>query len=123
MDTYKINGVDVEYDTFDLDNMEALEEAVNAVVDGVTALQERKDGGESAVKILRDQANLFLDFFDDVLGDGAAKKIFGNRINILDIANGYKEFTDTVAAKNAQIKNAIGTPMNREHRRRMKRET
>lgn len=116
MEKYIINGVEVEYDTFDLDNMERLADSVQALQDDVKDIQGRmKDGGDT-FKLLREQANLMLDFFDDVLGDGAAKKIFGSRINILDIANGYKEFTSAVAKQQAALAEVVAQP-NREQRR------
>lgn len=117
MEKYIINGVEVEYDTFDLDNMERMEEAVQRLQEDVNALQSRKSDGESPMKLLREQANLFLDFFDDVLGDGSARKIFGDRVNILKIANGYKEFTDAVAGQQTKLADTVGEPMNREQRR------
>ncbi len=117
MEKYTINGVEVEYDTFDLDNMERMEKAVQQLQDDVNNLHSQKSDGESAMKLLREQANLFLDFFDDVIGDGTAEKIFGNRVNILSIANGYKEFTDAVAAQHTKLAETVGKPVNREKRR------
>lgn len=117
MEKYIINGVEVEYDTFDLDNMEALDRAAKQIQDDVNALQARRADGEDAMKLLREQANLFLDFFDDVLGDGSARKIFGDRVNIMKIANGYKEFTDAVAAQQTKLSESVGKPVNREQRR------
>lgn len=118
MDTYRINGVEVEYDTFDLDNMERLEEAVNRVQDDVNAIQAKARDGESPMKLLREQANVFLDFFDDVLGDGSARKIFGDRVNIRDIATGYREFTEAVGEQQGTLREAISPArQNREQRR------
>lgn len=118
MEKYIINGVEVEYDTFDLDNMETLDKAVKQIQEDVNGLQSRKAAGEDAMKLLREQANYFLDFFDDVLGDGSARKIFGDRVNILKIVNGYKEFTDAVAAQQTNLAEAVGqSKLNREQRR------
>lgn len=123
MEKYIINGVEMEYDTFDLDNMERLDGAVKQVQEDVNALQERMRGGESSMKLLREQANAFLDFFDDVLGDGAARKIFGDKVNILAIAQGYKEFTAAVAGQQSKIAETIGKPAgNREQRRTRNRQ-
>lgn len=116
MEKYIINGVEVEYDTFDLDNMETLDNAVKQIQDDVNSLQSRKKAGKDAMKLLREQANCFLDFFDDVLGDGTARKIFGDRVNILKIANGYKEFTDAVAAQQSKLADTV-RQSNRERRR------
>lgn len=118
MEKYTINGVEVEYDTFDLDNMERLDKAVKQVQEDVNDLQARRVDGEDAMKLLREQANVFLDFFDDVLGDGSARKIFGDRVNILKIANGYSEFTGAIASQQSNLAKTVGQPnSNREHRR------
>lgn len=118
MEKYIINGVEMEYDTFDLDNMERLSTSAQALQDDVKDIQGRmKDGGDT-FKLLREQANIMLDFFDDVLGDGASKKIFGSRINILDIANGYKDFTAAVAKQQTALAEVVAQPkLNREQRR------
>lgn len=118
METYIVNGKEVQYDTFDLDNMERMEEEAKQLQSGVQELQSRRADGESAMKLLREQADLFLDFFDNVLGDGSAHSIFGDRVNILAIANGYKEFTEAVAAQQSKLAQDIGQPkLNREQRR------
>lgn len=118
MEKYIINGVEIEYDTFDLDNMERMDAAVKQIQEDVNELQSRMANGEDSMKLLREQANLFLDFFDDVLGDGFAKKIFGDRVNILKIATGYQEFTNAVAEQQKKLAETVGKPtINREQRR------
>lgn len=118
MEIYTINGVQVEYDTFDLDNMEKFHAEVQKVSDDMNALQERMKNGESPIALLREQANRVLDFFDDILGDGHATKIFGDRVNILEIANGYKAFTAAVGEAEGKLGETLaGTGMNREQRR------
>lgn len=118
MEKYTINGVEVEYDTFDLDNIERMAEAVQQLQEDVDAIQNRKSDDESPMKLLREQANLFLDFFDDILGEDSAKKIFGDRVNILKIANGYREFTDAVAEKQKKLTESVSRPgLNRGQRR------
>lgn len=118
MEKYIINGVEVEYDTFDLDNMERLADSVQALQDDVKDIQSRMKDEEDTFKLLREQANLMLDFFDDILGDGAAKKIFGGKVNILDIANGYKDFTAAAAKQQTALAEVVAQPkLNREQRR------
>jgi len=116
MEKYIINGVEVEYDTFDLENMETLETAVKRAKIDVEDIQARRTG-DNDMALLREQANVFLDFFDDVLGEGSARKIFGERINILSIVNGYRDFTAAVAEQQTKLAQITTTPMNREQRR------
>lgn len=122
MEKYIINGVEVEYDTFDLDNMERFDSER-------AALQEKVNAAEfNGVDSLREQAENILDFFDAVLYDGAAHDIFGDRVNIRDIIDGYRKFGNDVMKAvtdwGAQFKNAVAVQSvapNREQRRAAER--
>lgn len=122
MEKYSINGVEMEYDTFDLDAMELLDSEVNRIRDEVEAVQ--RDGLDSAgyIRVLREQGENILDFFDTVLGDGAAAKIFGTRMNIRDIMNAYRKFTADVAEVRGTLAGDLPGGGNREQRRAAERE-
>ena len=125
MEKYIVNGVEVEYDTFDIDSMELLDSEVTRLKNEIDAI--KRDGLNSAeyIKILREQGENILDFFDAVLGDGSSTKIFGNKMNIRDLLNEYKKFTDDVAKVRSEIGSEFKTvapPSNREQRRAKNRE-
>lgn len=125
MEVYKINGVDVEYDTFDLVNMELF----GTEVERLTKFADENKGktyetfGDS-VSDLRVLCENILDFFDCLFGEGTAKRIFGDRINAMVITKEYHDFVAEVsAAMTAGLGDTGSAPaMNREQRRAAERE-
>lgn len=113
MEKYTVNGHEIEYDTFDLENMEIYDREVRKVEEAVKSV-DTKNMGDNYIAVLRDLAETILDFFDAVLGDGMAREIFGERTNIRDIKNGYRDFTQGV------VKEMGGLSPNREQRRHSK---
>lgn len=121
METYTINGVEVEYDTFDIDAMQARIEELNAL----DAVDKETVEGEDVFARLRRLCEARLDFFDAVLGEGMAEKIFGHKVNARAILQGFDDFNRGVTENLAQLPTvAKGTwpvpapaPMNRAQRR------
>lgn len=131
MEEYIINGVKIDYDTFDLANMELFDSEVKRVKEDVEAAQREDWKKENYIQILREQCYSIMDFFDTVLGEGSAKKIFGNRVNVLEIISAYKKFTEDVTNTRSELgglgvnaKNAVQIPhpTNREQRRAAERQ-
>lgn len=124
MEKYIINGVEVEYDTFDLDAMQLFDDEVKAIKEDVEAARDKGWNSENYIQVLREQCENILDFFDTVLGDGAARKVFGSRMNIRDIMEGYRKFTSDVAKTRSELKNTDGPApaTNREQRRPVERQ-
>ena len=123
METYVINGHEVEYDTFDLDAMERYDQEVKRIKDGADALKNSGVSPDNYIPCLREQCEAILDFFDVVLGDGAAQTIFGGKTNIKEILGAYQAFTADVAnAIRGFTPAAAAAPGNREQRRAMERE-
>lgn len=89
MERFTVNGKEVEFDPFDLDAMEAYMEGAALVEKQRAAGPE----GESPVAALRRVCDSILDFFDDLLGEGKAAELFGQRVNVKDIFDGYRDFT------------------------------
>lgn len=118
MDKYIINGVEVEYDTFDLTNLELYgseaerlhkkAEEANAVSKGGAPYAEQ-------VAALRELCEDILDSFDCLLGDGMAEKIFGGRMNVMNITQAYKQFIDDITVRVRAMQAETGG--NREQRR------
>lgn len=120
MERFTVNGTEVEFDPFDLDVMEGY----MAGLDRVDAERRVKQEGESPVATLRRACNAILDFFDDMLGEGKAEELFGKRVNVKAIFDGYKEFTTQVNdcirdySKNiSTAQTAAVVPLNRAQRR------
>lgn len=119
MDTYSINGVEVEYDTFDMDAMQARIEELTVV----DAVDKETVEGEDIFARLRRLCEARLDFFDAVLGDGMAEKIFGHKVNAQAIMRGFEDFNrgvnDHIAQLPAVAKGTrpVPAPVNRAQRR------
>lgn len=131
METYIINGVEMEYDTYDVTNMEIYGAEVQRLAELGKKLDATMDKTDyfSAAQALRTFCEEILDAFDCILGEGSAKKIFGGRVNVLEIKNAYVEFTSAVNKATSTMfgaenpKPAVRQPenMNREQRRAAER--
>lgn len=117
MEKYTVNGIEFEYDTFDLDNMEAFAREVEEMRDRVESIYPEGAGMTDQVRILREQGEHILDFFDTVVGEGTAEKLFGRRMNIRDLLEGYKSFTAAVA----KVQGTLGGENREQRRDRQKR--
>lgn len=124
MDTYIVNGVSVEYDTFDLINMELFGTEVERLTKFANSSKGKAyDTFADSVSDLRELCEGVKDFFDCVLGEGMAEKIFGNRVNALDMTQAYHAFVAEVSAKMQNGFSAPAAPaLNREQRRAAERE-
>lgn len=120
MERFTVNGVQVEFDPFDLDVMDGY----MAGLDRVDAERRVKAEGEAPTATLRRACNTILDFFDDQLGAGKAEELFGQRVNVKAIFEGYQEFTTQVNACIGDYAKGLTTgqtaavvPLNRAQRR------
>lgn len=118
MSTYVVNGHSVEFDPFDLDNLELYLSSVNRLDEARRVRSE----GEGPVETLRRICDLILDFFDDLLGEGMAKEIFGEKINVKIIMDSYRAFCSEVNEQIGDYSKEIAAPTapkatNREQRR------
>ena len=120
MDTYNINGVAVEYDTFDTYNMELF-------ISEVERSQNEADGlPKETMAYLKGMCELIRDFFDTLIGEETSEKCFGTKNNVKSMIFAYGSFIHDVGEKMASIKDFVGTiptfgvpaaPVNREQRR------
>ena len=124
MDTYIVNGVSVEYDTFDLVNMELFGTEVERLKDFADSIKGKQYNtfADSAAD-LREICEGIKDFFDCVVGESTSEKVFGTRVNALDMVQAYHNF---VAEVSARMQNGFSAPVapaiNREQRRAAERE-
>lgn len=80
METYNINGVEIQYDTFDLVNLELYTNGVTEIADVGKRVKEmiQEDPAKNGIKAIRMMCNAFMDFFDVLCGEGTSKKCFGD---------------------------------------------
>ena len=124
MDSYIVNGVSVEYDTFDLVNMELFGTEVERLKDFADSIKGKQyETFADSVSDLREMCEGIKDFFDCVVGEGTYEKVFGTHVNALDMTQAYYNF---VAEVSARMQNGLSAPvapaMNREQRRAAERE-
>lgn len=124
METYIVNGVSVEYDTFDLVNMELFGTEVERLKDFADSIKGKQyNVFADSVADLREMCEGIKDFFDCVVGEGTSEKVFGTRVNALDMTQAYHNFVTEVSAR---MQNGFSAPvapaMNREQRRAAERE-
>lgn len=86
METYIINGHEVEYETFDLVNIELFEAGVARVA------ETAKTDAPITTGVLRTMCYAMLDFFDELCGEGTTGKVFGGRINVAELTAAYRKF-------------------------------
>lgn len=123
MEKYIINGHEVEYDTFDLENMELFDGEVRRV--SASAEEMQKNATEANyLQYARTVCETIMDAFDVLIGEGTSKKVFGGRINVYAIRNAWSQFILDVRAemKNFGRASAVAPQMNREQRRAAERE-
>ena len=124
METYIVNGVAIEYDTFDLVNMELFGTEVERLKDFADSIKGKTyETFADSVDDLREMCEGIKDFFDCVVGEGTSEKVFGTRVNALDMTQAYHNFVAEVSAK---MQNGFSAPVapaiNREQRRAAERE-
>lgn len=123
MERFTVNGKEVEFDTFDIDVMDGYLTGLEKV----DAERRVKNEGESTVDTMRRVCNAILDFFDDQLGEGKAEEIFGKKIYVNTIFDGYKEFCEQANtcigdyAKSLRVEKTAPPAVNRAQRREEKR--
>lgn len=82
---WEYNGYQFEFDILEMDNAERFEKAIEAVEE--KAKQIKDITGLS--KIIQFQCDAFYAFFDDVLGEGAAERLFNNSYNLRECSEAY----------------------------------
>lgn len=125
MEKYIIHGHEVEYDTFDLDEMARYDAEVQRLKEDAEQIKSSGINVEDYISVLREQCENMIDFFDIILGDGMAHEIFGEKVNVKDILTAYQKFTKDVALTRSSLTSVMTqapAPANREQRRIAERE-
>ena len=111
-----INNVTLQ----DIDVADALEmERYEKANDTVSAKMKQLDtNGKRRSELIRFQCTAIFEFFDDVFGEGTAKKVFGESVNLTTCINSYEGVIVAVnkldKAVGEQYKSKLG---NRQQRR------
>ncbi|MGN0398808.1 MAG: DUF6673 family protein [Blautia sp.] len=76
------NGVELEIDLMDADNMEMFENNLEKIA--IDIKEPTQYDGKKASEQIRLQCDYVDSFFDDTFGDGTAEKLFGKTKNIAE---------------------------------------
>lgn len=95
----KVNIYDEEFeiDFLDADDMERVEVACANVLEKNKA---ENFEGMSQSQLIRSQCRIIFEFFDEVFGEGAHKRIFKGKTNLANALNAYDAF---LTAKNNSV--------------------
>ena len=89
-----INGVELQdIDTLDAIAMERYEAAHDTVYKKLT---EYSAEGKRTSEVIRFQCETIFEFFETVFGDGTAKKVFGESVNMAIVGKAYGSVVDAV---------------------------
>lgn len=117
MDKYTVKGVELEYDTFDVDSIERYEREMERVGEE-TRLEDQNESGPQR---LRRICEAIIDFFDAVVSDGTAERIFGSQVNVEVCFDAYSDFVNAVTERMVSLKTKMSgetvTQLNRAQRR------
>lgn len=127
METYLINGREVEFDTFDLVNMELFQTEAAALSERAGRIAA---DGQDPIGAMREMCEGVMDFFDLVIGEGTSERCFGARPNVKVLLDAYRQFVEDVDAETVRFRESAApaevpapavTDPNREQRRAAER--
>ena len=82
MSALNVLGVELEYDFFDADQLEIYERENKKVAEDIGDMAQYE--GKSTADAIRIQCRIVDKFFDNVFGEGTAKRLFHGKANILE---------------------------------------
>jgi len=95
----KINNVELEdIDILDLEVAEKYEKALKDI-EGLA----QKLKGKGLAECIRTQCNAVFDVFNMLFGEGTDKKVFGDRVNLMDCLQAFEELVKYMNARNEDI--------------------
>ncbi len=102
----KIFKKEFDFDVYDLDDKARLDAQLSILREKAAGINDL-----SQVEGMRAYCQAVFGFFDAVLGEGAAKKIFGGKTNILTCIEAVREFTKEIARRTAEAQKLAAEAM------------
>lgn len=94
--------MELDFDVFDADTAELYEEAAKQA-----SKEAVKKPGETLAECIRRQCVAVFNFFDTLFGEGFHKEIFGERTNLVECLEAFREFVGLVNAQRATLDTMI----------------
>lgn len=106
-----VNNVELpDIDIADADVAEKYENIIAETTDAINAVNTKTQKRSESIRGI---CNAIFNAFNDLFGDGTAKKIFGSSVNLTTCINAYSELIDNVNELDRKagesIKNAFNT--------------
>lgn len=86
----KILGKEFDFDFYDADQMEKVENAIQKVEEETKKLNNLKQ--QKSSEVIRKTCKILFDFFDTCLGKNASKEIFGEKTSLTLCVKAYEDF-------------------------------
>jgi hypothetical protein len=91
--------MEVEFDIFDADDADAYEEALQKVREEGS----KKEDGETMGDVIRRQCDAVFNFFDDLFDDDFHKQLFGEKTNLVECIEAFRDFVKAVEGQKSQL--------------------
>lgn len=95
----KFRDLELDFDIYDAENAEAYETALKAVTEECAKTVQ----GEGLADGIRRQCGAVFAFFDSLFGEGFHRELFGDRTNLRDCLEAFKEFIDLAAPQKEDL--------------------
>lgn len=95
----ELNGVTLEFDYYDADQLERLEKGILEVQEGCGSLPEGLKLSES----IRRQCGLVFAFFDGVFGEGTARRVFGPSANLMACLDAFEAVVEEIQRQQKKL--------------------
>lgn len=95
---WEFNGVELEFDIADYDQMSKFVEAHKKMQEE----QKELPKGDDVLKLIKAACELYQRFFDRIFGEGTGEKLFGGRINSRIGEEAVESFVDFTFAQKDQ---------------------
>ena len=111
----KIRNIEFDFDFLDADDMERFEKEAQKVKEE----SENKEKEEMLYsELLRAECKIIDNFFNNVFGEGASKKIFKGKNNLKEHINAFEDIVNEKIAQQRELNNTFERYQpNREQRR------
>lgn len=94
----QFRNMELDFDIFDAETADAYEAAAKR-----TKAAAVKKSEETLGDAIRRQCNAVFDFFDDLFGDGFHRELFGEKTNLIECIEAFRDFVKAVDAQKSTL--------------------
>ena len=90
-----INGIDLEFSVFDADCVERYENEIKRMQEKAVDLPDNSTASEA----IRKECEIYVEFFDNVFGEGTAFQIFQGKTNLASCHDAFYQMIEQIEAE------------------------